>query len=93
MVNYYCKLTSKDYKTFEHLKRNNPDKVLRFVEDYASNEAMPQPASKPLELGKEIEIGRSIYVWVHRSERLNMIAEMYERVYCFEKIDEEQGDY
>ncbi len=93
MVNYYCKLTSKDYKAFEHLKRNNPDKVLRFVEDYASNEAMPQPASKPLELGKEIMIGRNIYVWVHRSERLTKEAEMYDRFYEFKGVDEEQGEY
>lgn len=93
MVNYYCKLTSKDYKAFEHLKRNNPDKVMRFVEDYASNEAMPQPASKPLDLGKEIMIGRSIYVWVHRSDRLSKETEMYNRFYELKGVEEEHGEY
>lgn len=93
MVNYYCKLTSKDYKASEHLKRNNPDKVLRFIEDYARNETMPQPASKPLDLGKEIEIGRNIYVWIHRSDRLSKKTEMYARFYEFKGVDEEQGEY
>ncbi len=36
---------------------------------------------------------RRVYVWIPRSERLNKIAEVYEQVYLFEKVDEEQGDY
>lgn len=32
-------------------------------------------------------------MWIPRSERLNNIAEVYEQVYLFEKVDEEQGDY
>lgn len=94
MVDYYCKLTSKDRKAFEVLKREHPEKVLRFVEDYTTEPTIQATtASVPSNLGEEIRIGSSIYVWVHRTERLNKIAEMYERVYHFEKIDEEQGNY
>ena len=94
MVDYYCKLTSKDRKAFEVLKREHPEKVLRFVEVYTTEPTIQATtASVPSNLGEEIRIGSSIYVWVHRTERLNKIAEMYERVYHFEKIDEEQGNY
>lgn len=57
------------------------------------NTANSTTTAVPSNLGEEIRIGSSVYVWVHRSERLNKIAEMYERVYHFEKIDEEQGNY
>lgn len=59
----------------------------------ASKAANNTTAAVPSNLGEEIRIGSSIYVWVHRSERLAKMAEMYERVYHFEKIDEEQGNY
>ena len=94
MVDYYCKLSPKDYKAFERLNREQPEKVLRFVEDYTTEPTtQATTVAVPSNFGEEISIGSSIYVWVHRCERLNKIAEMYERVYCFEKIDEEQGDY
>lgn len=94
MVDYYCKLSPKDYKAFERLNREQLEKVLRFVEDYTTEPTtQATTAAVPSNFGEEISIGSSIYVWAHRCERLNKIAEMYERVYCFEKIDEEQGNY
>ena len=52
-----------------------------------------QASDVPSNLGKEIEIGRSIYVWVHRSERLSKEAEMYARFYMLDCVDEKQGEY
>ena len=94
MVDYYCKLSPKDYKAFERLNREQPEKVLRFVEDYTTEPTtQATTVAVPSNLGEEIRIGSSIYVWVHRCERLNKITELYEHVYHFEKIDEVQGDY
>lgn len=52
-----------------------------------------QASDVPSNLGKEIEIGRSIYVWVHRSDRLSKETEMYNRFYEFKGVEEEQGEY
>ena len=94
MVDYYCKLTPKDDKAFRHLLQLHPECVLQLTTDYTTEStAKTTTAAVPSNLGEEIRIGSSIYVWVHRSERLNKIAEMYERVYHFEKTDEEQGNY
>lgn len=94
MVDYYCKLTNKDRAAFARLQRNSPEMVLRFVEDYTTEPTtQATTVAVPSNLGEEIRIGSSIYVWVHCCERLNKIAELFERVYHFEKIDEVQGDY
>lgn len=94
MVDYYCKLSPKDYKAFERLNREQPEKVLRFVEDYTTEPTnQATTASAPSDLDKEIRIGFIIYVWVHRSERLAKMAEMDSRLYIYKGIDEVQGEY
>lgn len=52
-----------------------------------------QASDVPSNLGKEIEIGRSIYVWVHRSDRLSKETEMYNRFYELKGVEEEHGEY
>lgn len=67
MVDYYCKLSPKDYKAFERLNREQLEKVLRFVEDYTTEPTtQATTAAVPSNFGEEISIGSSIYVWVHR---------------------------
>lgn len=94
MVDYYCKLSPKDYKAFERLNREHPENVLRFVEDYtAEPTTKTTTAAIPSNLGEEIRIGSSVYVWVHRTERLAKMADMDSRLYVFNGIDETQGEY
>ena len=94
MVDYYCKLSPKDYKAFERLNREQPEKVLRFVEDYTTEPTTQATiAAVPSNFGEEIRICSIIYVWVHRSERLAKMAEMDSRLYIYKGIDEVQGEY
>ena len=95
MVDYYCKLTNKDRAAFARLQRNSPEMVLGFVEDYATSEPTPQAstAAAPSNLDEEVRVGTSIYVWTHKNERLKKMAEMEERLYVLDRIDEQDGDY
>ncbi len=95
MVDYYCKLNNKDRAAFARLQLKSPEKVLRFVEEYATGELTQQTtaAAVPPNLGEEVHVGYSIYVWTHKNERLKKMAEMEERLYVFDGIDEQEGDY
>lgn len=49
MIDHYCKLEPSDYTDFQRLKRQHPEMILQFTEDYRIDEptkAAPQPKEK-----------------------------------------------
>jgi len=38
MIDHYCKLEPSDYTDFQRLKRQHPEQVLQFIEDYRTDE-------------------------------------------------------
>lgn len=73
MIDHYCKLEPSDYTDFQRLKRQHPEQVLQFTEDYRTDEPTNTPNSPQV-----------LQVWANDIEMDKVIDEMLQKGYVYD---------
>lgn len=73
MIDHYCKLEPSDYTDFQRLKRQHPEQVLQFTEDYRTDESTNTP-----------NFPQVLQVWANDKEMDKVIDEMLQKGYVYD---------